>query len=1833
MKRRVKNLTAAVLTLCLLITSVLSPGAGAVLARGDGVGSAAQVTASVEADRVEALESPGTESTQRENPGTELSQGENPGTELSQGENPGTELSQGENPGMELLQGENPGTELSQGEVLETELWRGENPESPEAGETAASVRGDESSGSSGHEMPQVERKAEVSVAVKNSRTASEAVLEAGEQVILQVQAFHTLDAAAELKLYFWDYAGKLPEAKDAWKELLTKPCTDIMIQGKYAETTVSLEVTYPEGKDAQVQAHFVQEVKGDTVAACYLAAELSPDMRADFEVSVSSDAARQTVVVPVITADSGDTCFDAAYLAWEQPEADTADFEEEEAEAGTEHFLETAEGTKQLNISDFAAARLVVLADSADTVIDPEHMIANYGDIYLLQYNSVEQAMNAYVYYAENAAAVEPDTVLETAGETGTGSMEVTQEINPIAALSEEPDSAPALNAARVIALIDTGARESANVIDRVSLIDEVLEGNGHGNAMAAAIVSQNPDAKILSVRAMGNDGRGTVSSIAAAMEYAMNQKVSIINLSLYAKTNLRNSVLASEIQKAVNAGIIVVGSAGNDGTDASGYMPGSVECAYIIGAADANGVRLGDSNYGATVDYNVTAGSTSEAAAKFSGFISLYGIDGIVINDGLIYETDYIPAEEETDEDISADADTEEYPASGSVETRTEYVWRKDTQFDFTAYHPYGPKVDVACLNDMGETDPAKSTSTEWSYECVLLEKPDYTWILKVCFVFIEEREMATVQSESAQRLLPEVVTQKRNAGYGGIVPELAGDTVEGKTYTALVNDTDFDVAGLLLDYNPYTFKVNGIVDSGGFDISRPGSYTVIYEISYFLFCEYTWYVKNTVKVVDPSRMEPGIYLTSKESTLMLRSKSDGQYAGYGDFIKLKRENGDFIVSCIDEEYEAAVSSSSASVTAEEICKLTDLDDHTKLLSVVIPEELPEEAVILSVFRPNYQTMKMHMGGGWQDSGLSESELGSLSEEDFAVYEEELSRGAAADEYMDVAASWKTVQQKKFSSAQLRSSAWSGSYNYFPSGASPCVNTGTVYATKKASEIVTWVNSQGYEVKSSQIKNYKVACTSGHNYYGMPPSKTYSCSITVQIQQKGDAFRVKLFTSFSPGSGYQNFSGSTVFYVEEKPGGLKIYKKFTDPEFAASSNLIGELKAVFTVYDSSSCGDGDEVGTITVSGSKQSGASGTLDNLEEGDYWIKETSRIEGTVWNHQVYGPVHVKAGETAVLGVTIYNKAMFFEPSIPLLTKVRKDTMAPLPGAIFKVEYSDTWTGTFISRYTWYFKTDASGKVYYDNSHYLPAWNGSSSDALLKLSDGTPSIPQGRLRITEVEAPPGYKTEGEAHTVSIGTGGYSELEKAWISENLVISNEEGSEETEPAPPPGGDGSILKKSTAGDEILALDSYSLEGAQFEVYINGQGYYATLTADANGMTGSVTLPFPFDDEAHRVWVTVPPSSPDGDDGYTYSYVPNYSATVSGYVKEVKAPEGHKLNETPVFFSQTMWRNDTDRALTTVIEIEDSPVFADPGRFHVVKKSGKGNPIDGAIFRVCYYDAPTADPGKLVKTWYLQSRDGGDVKFDEAHLAEGRYEYQSDPFFTWNGKIVIPVGGYLEVQEVEAPAEYIVDDAPFGFATTETVVMEGRQYNDPEPCEIRLKKCDTDGVTPLENVEFELMYASEEEPYTSDAVPSFCRLLKVGQSITGTTDSNGEIRFSNLDQGTYRITEIRTSPGHTLLKDPIYVKLPIRWGEDDSDDASGNVDDSCAKSDGATGTLLFFSCLYEITNTAVLRLPMTGSSGTWTYGFAGMAIAAVLGTGMAVGTGRRRKCRNCDSRK
>ena len=307
---------------------------------------------------------------------------------------------------------------------------------------------------------------------------------------------------------------------------------------------------------------------------------------------------------------------------------------------------------------------------------------------------------MNAYTYFKNLSLSVEPDMPVEAAGEkedteeiiVSKDALTVSETENPIDTLNtimsdtSDSEEITVSQDGNVIALIDTGVGESANVIDRVSVIEEPEASAQHGDAMLQAIVSQNPDAKILSIRAMNSNGFGTISSLVAAMEYAISENVDMINLSLYARTTLSTSVLKSEIQKAVDAGITVIGAAGNDGVDVVDYVPGSVESAYIIGAATEDGSRLETSNFGETVDYNVVGDSTSEATAKFTGYVSKNGLEKVseVLNQGMIFETGFGGSEEDTVEgngekpDVKPIEDTGEvFPVTIDVKGKAEIIF----------------------------------------------------------------------------------------------------------------------------------------------------------------------------------------------------------------------------------------------------------------------------------------------------------------------------------------------------------------------------------------------------------------------------------------------------------------------------------------------------------------------------------------------------------------------------------------------------------------------------------------------------------------------------------------------------------------------------------------------------------------------------------------------------------------------------------------------------------------------------------------------------------------------------------------------------------------------------------------------------------------------------------------------------------------------------------------------------------------------------------------------------------------------------------------------------
>lgn len=338
----------------------------------------------------------------------------------------------------------------------------------------------------------------------------------------------------------------------------------------------------------------------------------------------------------------------------------------------------------EELNDLDFSTCRLLV-GSSVEDVLNDVSVLSTYNGVSLLQFPSEDATKRAYIALSKIADFVNVDTAdFEVSDIANVEKDEMSEGINPIGELSEADTEE--VNQSNVIAVIDTGSSERDNVIERVSMLgDDVSDDNGHGDEMISKILSQDKDAKVISIKAMDSNGRGTTSSVYAGLQYAIEKKVDIINMSFVGIANEDNSSIKDLIETAINQGITVVGAAGNNGTDASYFIPGCVEGAYIIGAANSDGTRLETSNYGKTVDYNVVAGSTSEASALFTGYLSKHKAIDDVNSNNLIYSTDY---KVKSDDKPKEDKPKEDKPEEPNEVSKVKSLPKDDTKVVLVKY-----------------------------------------------------------------------------------------------------------------------------------------------------------------------------------------------------------------------------------------------------------------------------------------------------------------------------------------------------------------------------------------------------------------------------------------------------------------------------------------------------------------------------------------------------------------------------------------------------------------------------------------------------------------------------------------------------------------------------------------------------------------------------------------------------------------------------------------------------------------------------------------------------------------------------------------------------------------------------------------------------------------------------------------------------------------------------------------------------------------------------------------------------------------------------------------
>lgn len=125
--------------------------------------------------------------------------------------------------------------------------------------------------------------------------------------------------------------------------------------------------------------------------------------------------------------------------------------------------------------------------------------------------------------------------------------------------------------------------------------------DGFGHGTAVVSLLMALSIESTIAHYRVMDEEGNANTYDIALAVDLACQEGADVINLSLV--TNTDDPVLRAALNKATDAGVIVVVASGNDGGTALSY-PALYSNCFCVASVDRNDELVPSATNGPGVD-----------------------------------------------------------------------------------------------------------------------------------------------------------------------------------------------------------------------------------------------------------------------------------------------------------------------------------------------------------------------------------------------------------------------------------------------------------------------------------------------------------------------------------------------------------------------------------------------------------------------------------------------------------------------------------------------------------------------------------------------------------------------------------------------------------------------------------------------------------------------------------------------------------------------------------------------------------------------------------------------------------------------------------------------------------------------------------------------------------------------------------------------------------------------------------------------------------------------------------------------------------------------------
>lgn len=322
-------------------------------------------------------------------------------------------------------------------------------------------------------------------------------------------------------------------------------------------------------------------------------------------------------VVLCVLVAFGAGICFLPELSVSAQGKDDSADFA-----ASVAQMLYDAENADGCGKNISAQTRIIVKSSSEIEAFDAIS-VAEYGNLYVLQFDNLSSAQKAYDFYSScaqtqyveydkelSAADFEGETDDDTDGEhlswgvASTGLDRLCGELR---------DNNVALEKV-VVAVIDSGVDYNHEFLkDRVEITrinttsdgtrNDCMDYSGHGTQVAGIIADSTPENVVIKpYRVLDSYNNGTFVSVAAGINCAVDDGVDVINLSLGFYED--SKVLREAITYALESDIVVVGAAGNDATDTPFY-PASYPDVLKITAVNSQFYAANFTNFGDDVNF----------------------------------------------------------------------------------------------------------------------------------------------------------------------------------------------------------------------------------------------------------------------------------------------------------------------------------------------------------------------------------------------------------------------------------------------------------------------------------------------------------------------------------------------------------------------------------------------------------------------------------------------------------------------------------------------------------------------------------------------------------------------------------------------------------------------------------------------------------------------------------------------------------------------------------------------------------------------------------------------------------------------------------------------------------------------------------------------------------------------------------------------------------------------------------------------------------------------------------------------------------------------------